>query len=209
MNMNRWSFTIILIFLTALLSGTLPVSGNTNILTGEGEAFNKIGNGISILGSPEDGWELTISADGSISQFKIFKGKIIEEIPFRKDQYSGPSWYVRKYDDGEPVNIKFFPDIAKKLSYTGHYGNILFKIHFKKQDGLPAVEVSASNEGESPFMPMTAGIRIGFDSEQIQFPTWNDKLVPNVMRCEPTHHWGFGMSPDRTILGWVCPYPTA
>ncbi len=161
-----------------------------------------------VLGSKKEGWQITVSPAGIISDFKVYdKGKTVS-IPFRKDQWGGPSWYVRTRD-GKSHGIKLSAVKSDKLTFSGLDNGISFTIRYKKLNGKPAVVASVTNEGSKKFRPMSAGIRIGFDSYQEKYPTWNHKLMPNVLRCEPTHHWGFAMSPAGNILGWVCPVPTA
>jgi len=41
------------------------------------------------------------------------------------------------------------------------------------------------------------------------YPSWNEKLFPTLMRCEKTHFWGYAMSPQGYILGISSPDPIA
>lgn len=162
----------------------------------------------NILESEEGGWKLQISDTGVITNYQTLNNENHKTIPFRKGQWGGPSWYVRSLD-GKSTPVKLQKESSKVLSFSGLFQGVRFGINYKKVNGVPAAEVTIRNESEVVFLPMTAGIRIGVDSYQEKFPTWNSKLMPNVMRCEPTHHWGFAMSPSGNILGWVCPQPTA
>ena len=39
------------------------------------------------------------------------------------------------------------------------------------------------------------------------YPRWNDLYFPTYFRCEPTHLWGYMMSPHGRILGVASPDP--
>ena len=160
------------------------------------------------LGSEKDGWKLQISPSGIITDFQFYQNDTLHSIPFRTDKWGGSSWYVRT-KDGSTHSVALSAVKEDDLAFSGFYDDIRFSICYEKRDGKPVIKVSATNEGTEIFQPMTAGIRLGVDSYQEKYPNWNNKLIPNVMRCERTHHWGFAMSPKGSILGWICPTPVA
>jgi len=144
---------------------------------------------------------------GQLSALEYRDGESWKSIPFRTDGW-GTSWYVRDRD-GKSRAITLAPKQNEADSFEGRDSDIVFGLSYALLDGSLAIKASISNRGESDFRPMTAGIRLGFDSYQVEYPTWKKKLIPDVIRCERSHHWGFAMSPDGAILGWACDTPVA
>lgn len=128
-------------------------------------------------------------------------------IPFRKDQWGGPTFYIRGHDDKIAL-IKLTSDTQRQC-YTGKRGELMFDLRYTLNAKGLTLTFGVENTGSEPFAPQTLGIRLGVDCYQAKYPDWQENPMPNVMRCEPTHHWGFAMSPAGKILAWVTDTPVA
>ena len=149
----------------------------------------------------------TTTHDGQIRSFEIRKDNAWKSIPFRKDQ-RGTSWYVRDSDSVQhPVRLTRVSEGVNR--FEGIYQDVQFGLSYAVAGNTLKITATLANRGKTIFNPMTAGLHIGFDSFQPKYPDWNYKLVPKTIRCEPTHHWGYALSPHGQILGWVCPSPAA
>lgn len=149
----------------------------------------------------------TIQDGGWISTLR-FSNANHPNIPFRQDKWRGPAWYI-KSKKGTETPIPLTPLKEMPNCYAGTVDSLRFMLSYTLLPESLAVKCEIENQSKDIFEPESAGIRLGFDSYQASYPSWNEKLVPNVMRCEPTHHWGFAMSPNGTLLGWVTDGPTA
>lgn len=144
----------------------------------------------------------TATEQGRLSTFEVRECDAWRSIPFRTDVW-GTSWYVRD-SKGIRHSIPITRTPKDPNRFSGSYEDIHFELSYAVQGKTLAIVASLANKGTNSFSPMSAGLCLGVNSYQEKFPDWRDKFVPNVMRCEPTHHWGFAMSPDGGILGWVC-----
>ena len=151
--------------------------------------------------------KFSTTAEGQLRTLEFSRGGTVTSLPFRTDQW-GTGWYVRS-KDGKRQAISLTAVPGENEHFEGRFGDMHFGLAYAAKGGALRITATVKNMGKAPFEPMTAGIRLGFDSYQVKYPTWNKKLVPNVLRCEPTHHWGFAMSPNGNLLAWVCPTPVA
>ena len=147
------------------------------------------------------------TAEGRISKCEVKQNEQWSAIPFRTDEW-GTSWYVRN-SKGDVHPVPLSRSSKDPNLFTGSYQDVQFGLSYAVDQDKLLITATLANQGNVAFQPMSAGVRIGFNSYQEKYPDWNNKPIPNVMRCEPTHHWGFAMSPDGAILGWVCPDATA
>ncbi|AQT69192.1 hypothetical protein STSP2_02379 [Anaerohalosphaera lusitana] len=147
-------------------------------------------------------WQLTLNNNGIIS-CQSPAGK----IDFRSDSYAGPQWYM--YVDGTLADVPMQLSDSKDCSFAGESGNIAFKLNYNVVDGKLALTAKARNKGTDKLSDLRAGLRLGVDSYMVSYPEWDEKYFPTLLRCEKTHFWGYGMTPDRRILGWSSPDPIA
>ncbi len=71
------------------------------------------------------------------------------------------------------------------------------------------VHVTLENLTDRDFAPEALGLRLGVDSYMVDYPSWNDKYFPTMLRCEKTHFWGYFMSPRGHALAVTCASPIA
>lgn len=76
------------------------------------------------------------------------------------------------------------------------------------QNGL-RIRVRMTNGSSQTFRPDRVSLMLGVDTYMDEYPAWNSKVFPTMLRCEKTHLWGYFRSPDGQILGIACPDPVA
>lgn len=128
-------------------------------------------------------------------------------IPFRDDAW-GTGWYVRGRDGVRQV-VSLQPIPGRAEAFAGSLGAVRFELAYAVAGDALRITAALANDGAEVFAPMTAGLCLGFDAYQECYPEWAGKPMPNVLRCERTHHWGFALSPDGCGLAWGCPEPVA
>ncbi len=53
------------------------------------------------------------------------------------------------------------------------------------------------------------GVRLGIDAYMAGYPDWNTKFFPTMLRCEPTHFWGYFSGPTGKVVGLYAQQPVA
>jgi hypothetical protein len=69
------------------------------------------------------------------------------------------------------------------------------------------VVAAVENRRAAPFAPERLPLTLGVDSFMDSYPRWNGLFFPTLLRCEPTHLWGYMMTPTGRILGIASPDP--
>jgi len=149
------------------------------------------------LGSEAEGVVGKLRADGSLSELTL---KIADEwrsVEFRDDQFRGPGF-------GKDVGLK--PD-DRALSFSGVKDDVYYQLGYAVADGQLQVTATVINKGDKPFAPERLPLVLGIDSFMDAYPRWNKVHFPAFFRCEPTHMWGYMMSPEGNILGVSSPDP--
>ncbi len=78
-----------------------------------------------------------------------------------------------------------------------------------EQGDFALIRAKITNNTAAPFAPERLGIYLGVDCFMDNFPAWNDKLFPTMLRFEKTHFYGYFMSPLGRILGVASDMPFA
>jgi hypothetical protein len=143
---------------------------------------------------------LSLRCDGSVAQLKVLKARCECCVPFRSDNKRGPLW------DG--VRMSAVCD-APELRFEGIRDGIRHIIAYAVDDQKLRVTASLMNESASPYSPEHARLTLGVDTEMIDYPAWNDIYFPTLLRAEPTHFWGYFMTPKGRILSIASPDPVA
>ena len=87
------------------------------------------------------------------------------------------------------------------LVFDGRRGDVLYTLRYQSIHGHLAVVAGLKNLGTNRFAPKQARLVLGVDTEMLGCPQWNEVLFPTLLRCEPTHFWGYFMGPAGRILG--------
>lgn len=165
--------------------------------------------GIHIIGQTSwkrNGWECRISEKGTLEQI-VFKGNQRNDtIPFFHDpSNAGPSFYANT-GHGD-VKATWIPDGYR--SYRATIDHVECRLTYKEWKGQPAMEITLENQGNAPFQPVKAGIRLGIDTYMDKYPDWFGKYFPTLMMNEKTHFYGYLQTPSGHTLGIVSPQPVA
>jgi hypothetical protein len=160
---------------------------------------------IEKLSSEAGGWRISADETGFVS-FEARHNGEWDHIDMRRDEFRGPQWYG--FWAGYEHRIPLYPVAGKSLAFEGHSDDMVFTLQYQNIDERLAIVATMRNEGTT-FQPITAGIKLGFDSYMATYPEWNDKQFPTLLRCEKTHFWGYTMDPRGRILGISSPDPVA
>lgn len=104
-------------------------------------------------------------------------------------------------------------DIATRMDSEGFYSLSFWGVRMSQRveetkNGL-CMLVRMKNGSSQPFRPDRISLMLGIDTYMDEYPFWNEKVFPTMLRCEKTHLWGYFRSPNGKILGIACPNPVA
>ena len=152
-------------------------------------------------------WEWHITQDGYTDKL-IFKEKGgSDTIPFFKNQKNdGPCFYIRM--DGQDTRGKWIPD-GEQYTFRTAIDGVECRILYHVWNHQPAMTVTMINNGNVPFQPDRAGLKLGIDTYMDKYPDWFGKYFPTLMRNEKTHFYGYLQTPKEHTLALVSPHPIA
>lgn len=154
-----------------------------------------------------NGWTAGISEKGCLEQL-IFTGKQRNDtIPFFPKDHanSGPAFYAEI--DGQRIKAEWIPD--GYLAYRAVIDCVECRLSYISWKGQPALEVTMTNQGNVPFQPAKAGLKLGIDTYMDKYPDWFGKYFPTLLYNEKTHFYGYLQTPGGHTLGIVSPDPVA
>ncbi len=140
-----------------------------------------------------------IRKNGSVASLKIKENESWVDIPFREDAKSGPGW----------TGVDLVPADGKAFCFEGRKDDVTYSLEYSAHDKRLAVTARLCNEGKRPFQPEAARLMLGLDTEMIDYPEWNKKYFPTLIRAEKTHLWGYFMTPEGRLLTLASPDPVA
>jgi hypothetical protein len=144
------------------------------------------------------GWRVSVHPEsGYITSLEFRRNDKWKAVPFRNDQYAGPSW----------KGVSLHLADAGKLQFEGQAGDIHYSLRYASIEDQLTVIVGIHNAGKEVFSPVRASVTLGIDSRMTDSAQWNDQYYPTLLRCEPTHFWGYFMTPNGSILGVSSPDP--
>jgi len=150
-----------------------------------------------------DGVRAEINRRGRLTALHLKRGKEFDTFRFRTDQWCGPSWVVE--DAGRTSQILLHPNEKTAGLYEGKMGEVSYSLQYRVTAGRLEIEAALENHSAAVFNPISASVRLGVDTEQLTYPQWRRTPYPTYLRCEPTHAWGYAMTPNGEILGIACP----
>ena len=150
-------------------------------------------------------WELVYSEKGCIERlvFKTHAGN--DTVPFFTNKNAGPAFYARL--NGKDVVAKWLPN--GRRSFCADIEGVECILKYREYHASPAIEVTLTNRSHVPFQPEKAGLKMGIDTYMDNYPAWNHKYFPTLMRCEKTHFYGYLQTPLEHTLGLVSAQPLA
>ena len=140
-----------------------------------------------------------IRSNGTLESLEFRKGGAVECVKFRSDTLSGPAWAdvpLRRQSGAAPV-------------FTGLGHGVWHTLAYELSGNRLLVCAGLKNQGPSDYQPKAARLIIGIDCAMVRYPDWNEAYFPTLMRCEPTHFWGYFMTPRGKILTIGCSEPVA
>ena len=165
----------------------LLISVSTACLTAQNPA-----NPAQVIGSETQGIMAELNDNGTILTMKVRYANGWQAVKFRSDEYGGPGFgkdiVLSRKSPGEPV-------------FTGEYNEISYRLGYAVKDGKLQIEASIVNNNGGEFAPDRLPLVLGIDCFMDKFPQWNTLYFPTFLRCEPSHLWGYFMTPLGRILG--------
>jgi hypothetical protein len=144
------------------------------------------------------GWRAHIHPTfGHITALEVRHNGRWEGVPFRKDQYAGPSWR----------GVQLHLADADNLQFAGQVGDVHYSLQYASVADRLTLIAGIRNDGSATFAPTKASLTLGIDSFMNNSSRWNNQFFPTLLHCEPTHCWGYFMSPNGHILGVSSPDP--
>ena len=122
-------------------------------------------------------------------------------------QFAGPQ--IKVFINKKPHTITWKMILKRPNDFTGHFHNIKAGLQYRIEKGAFTVVITIKNESNRIFNPKKLSICLGLNTYMDRFPDWLDILFPTMLRCEPTHFWGYLMFPHGLILGIACNSPIA
>ena len=149
-------------------------------------------NSRQIIGSEKQGLTAGLNENGTIGTLKIRYASGWQEVKFRSDEYGGPGFgnkvVLTRKSPGEPV-------------FIGENNGIAYRLAYAVRDGKLLIEATVANNSGQEFAPEQLPLVLGIDHFMDKFPEWNTIYFPTFLRCEPSHLWGYFMTPMGRILG--------
>ena len=119
-------------------------------------------------------------------------------MEFRHDAFRGPGF-------GKSIVLE--PESGQALSFIGETNGVRYRLIYSIIDRGVRVTATVENVGQAGFDPDRLPLTLGIDSFMNSYPRWNDLFFPTCFRCEPTHLWGYLITPRGKILGVASPDP--
>ncbi|QOD61953.1 hypothetical protein H9I45_05790 [Polaribacter haliotis] len=144
-------------------------------------------------------WKLSLTKKGQIESLLYKKANTL--IQFNKNEFSGPRWYLKANNKTLDLDNTYF----SKGEFITNYDGIKMSLAYKNEEGKLLIIASVTNNNQTPFQPTTLGLRLGIDTYMDEYPNWEKRLFPTLLRAEYTHFWGYFMSPKGKILAIASP----
>ena len=144
-------------------------------------------------------WEVRISDDGKILNYKsLLKGKA-GDIRFRDDEFSGPAF--------EGIELSVVD--KDQLLFSGQKEGITYGLQYKNDRGILALTATIENTGKELHVPDQERLILGLDTYMEKYPDWNYTFFPTMLRSEKTHFTGYAMSPLGRVFAFASSDPLA
>jgi hypothetical protein len=158
------------------------------------------------LTDPAGGWRAEVSARG-IHTLSFPRSNGWSAVRFRDDAFAGPTWQLRGPAGWHDIALR--PVDPTNCVYEAVDGPLRFGLRYEVLGRRLGLLATLKNESDQPVGPLQAGLRLGLDTYMEKFPDWRTIPFPTLLRCEPTHCWGYFMSPEGRLLGLASPDPVA
>lgn len=159
----------------------------------------------------DDKLKATISSQGFLKKLEVNRAGNWEAVDFRKGRFRGYLWTV-----GEPGMelrpVRLTPDDPAQGTpgrFSGLDKEIEYSMAYKVEEGRLVMTAGLKNKGAKEFKPSNCGVQLGINLEMAQYPEWNNRYSPTLLRCEKDFFWGYFMTPKQRILAICSPDPVA
>lgn len=150
------------------------------------------------IGSEAQGITGILRPDGSLEELRLGYASGWQKVDFRQDEWRGPGF-------GESIALE--PEVGNPLAFRGEKGGIHYKLAYAVSDRQLRLSATVTNTSKEPFAPERLPLILGIDTFMNSYPRWDSLYFPTFLRCEPTHLWGYMMTPLGRIVAIASPDP--
>lgn len=154
------------------------------------------------LDSPTGGWSLTVATNGTFQRLEMTFGQKRVSVPWRSgtDANAGPSW----------AGVKLHAVPGAPLRFAGRSGEAEYTLAYRDEKGRLTINAGLRNLGSQPLTAQPrVRLTLGMDQEMKDPRTYFQIFFPTLLRCEPTHFWGYFQNPNGQVLAIGSPDPIA
>ncbi len=143
---------------------------------------------------------------GIVTSFTYNGARGKTDVSFRSDDaFKGPALFFSE----KRIDVKKVDGGSNELMFAGETDSLKIWLKYKIEDGAFVVESSVTNKLNSPIKNPILTLRPGVNTELDSFPKWNNIFFPTLLRCEPTHFWGYNMNASGDIIAMGTKEPVA
>ena len=154
------------------------------------------------LADPTGAWRAEVTPRG-LNGLEFRRSNGWQRVAFRSDAFAGPAWQVFASNTWQTIALQ--PIRPTDAAYEAVRGPLRFGLRYEPLGHRLAVQATVQNLSSNAVGPLRAGLRLGLDTYMASYPQWRAIHFPTLLRCEPTHFWGYAMSPEGRVLGISSP----
>ena len=183
----------------ALVASSLPA--DTKLLTAQSEnpKPGKSSPAPVLWSLSNNNIRVRLAGNGTIRNLEVMRGDEWEKVAFRTGVLSGPAW----------AGITMARVEGTPASFAGTVQGIRYSIDYRIENDSLVIAAGIENQRTSEYAPQAARLILGIDCEMRNYPAWDFRYFPTLLRCEKTHFWGYLMTPMGRILAIGLPDPIA
>ncbi len=138
-----------------------------------------------------------IDDSGIVTSFtyQSLKGKT--NVSFRNDDaFKGPALFFNE----KRLVVNKNNSNTTDVEFKGETDLLKYVLKYRIVDGTFVVEVTVTNKLNVAIKNPIITLKPGLNTELDSFPKWNNIFFPTLLRCEPTHFWGYNMNALGDII---------
>lgn len=157
-------------------------------------------------GLNKENLSIKIDNSGIVTSFAYKGARGKTDVSFRSDDaFKGPALFINE----KRLVVSKVDDGSNELMFKGENDSLKIALKYRIAKGAFIVEASVTNKLNSPIKNPILTLRPGLNTELDSFPKWNYIFFPTLLRCEPTHFWGYAMNPAGDVVAMGIKEPVA
>lgn len=122
----------------------------------------------------------------------VFENKGCDTLKFHTEKFDGPTLLLG--DERLPMQ----PTAENRME--GELHGLKYSISYKTEGGKLFIDVECTNKSKNTISDKRLTLNMGVNSTMSHYPQWRSAYFPTLIRVEPTHMWGYLMSPNGGII---------